>query len=80
MRSHYFHRRWSDRRRINVLDEDERAFWAKFFGVEAGELMEAVDKVGTAAEDVRRYVQEQLTPHWKRYAGRDERRHPGMGV
>ena len=74
MGSRYYHRRWADRRRIDMTDERDRMFWSKFFGIEDEELMEAVDKVGTAAEDVRQYVQRQLTGDWTIHAGRDERR------
>lgn len=76
----YFNRRWSDKKRIDVLDPRDRLFWSKFFGIEVEELLAAVDKVGTAAEDVRQYLQGQLWDHWTVYAGRDERRRPTVRV
>ena len=49
-------RRWSDRRRINLMDPYERHYWSKFFGVDERQLLEAVDLAGTGAEDVRRFL------------------------
>lgn len=69
-----FKRRWSDGRRINLLDAGERVYWSKFFGVEEWDLMVAVDQVGTSAEEVRQYLNRQRTPHWVVDAGREERR------
>ena len=80
MGSRYYHRRWADKRRVDVMDERDRIFWAKFFGIEEPELMEAVDKVGTEAEAVRQYVQHKLTGDWTVHAGRDERRHSLPGA
>lgn len=74
MATRYYRRRWADRRRIDATDDRDRVFWAKFFGIEEPELLEAIDKVGTAAEDVRRYVQQRITGNWKVYSGREERR------
>lgn len=70
-----FKRRWSDGRRINLLEEGERVYWSKFFGVEEADLLVAVDQVGTSAEDVRQFLNRQLNHHWVVDAGREERRH-----
>ena len=69
-----FRRRWSDGRRINLLDAADRVYWSKFFGVEEEDLFVAVDQVGTLAEDVRQYLNRQLTHHWVVDGGREERR------
>ena len=69
-----FNRRWADSRRIDMLDELDRTYWAKFFGVEESDLMVAVDKVGSAAEQVREYLNRKQTPDWIVDVGRDERR------
>ncbi len=73
MQAQHFRRRWSDRQRINILDPTERAYWCKFFGVEDGDLMCAVDKVGTHAEQVRQYLQRELTSDWTVHVGRNQR-------
>ena len=67
-------RRWSDERRIDMLDGRDRAYWAKFFGVELVDLMQAVDKVGSSAERVRQYLNRKRTRDWVVDVGRDERR------
>lgn len=64
-------RRWTDGRRIDLLDARER--WSKFFGVGEGALMEAVDKVGTTAETVRQYLMREHTGDWI-VAGREPER------
>ena len=69
-----FNRRWADHRRIDILDERDRAYWTKFLGVDEEDLMVAVDKVGTEAETVRQYLNSQKTRHWVVDGGRDERR------
>lgn len=69
-----FRRRWSDGRRINLLDAADRVYWSKFFGVEEEDLFVAVDQVGTLAEDVRQFLNCQLTHHWVVDGGREERR------
>ena len=68
------HRRWSDERRISPLEERERIYWSKFFGVEEEDLMVAVDKVGTSVESVRQYLNSRKTRHWIVDGGRNERR------
>jgi hypothetical protein len=69
-----FNRRWADARRIDILDERDRLYWAKFLGVEEEDLMVAVDKVGTQAEKVRQYLNRQRTRDWIVDGGREERR------
>lgn len=69
-----FRRRWSDGRRINLLQESERVYWSKFFGVEEADLFTAVDQVGTSAEEVRQFLNRRLTHHWVVDSGREERR------
>lgn len=69
-----FRRRWSDGRRINLLEARERVYWSKFFGVKEEDLFQAVDQVGTSAEDVRQFLNRQLTHHWVVDGGREERR------
>ena len=69
-----FRRRWSDGRRINLLEERERVYWSKFFGVEEADLFVAVDQVGTSAEAVRQFLNRRLTHHWVVDGGREERR------
>ena len=54
---------WFDRRRIDVREPGEIGFWAKFFGVEEIAILKAVDKVGTEARRVRRYLQESHLLH-----------------
>ena len=68
------HRRWSDDRRINPLDESDCTYWCKFFGVEEDDLFRAVDKVGTSAERVRQYLHRKSTSDWIVDGGRPERR------
>ena len=41
-----------DRRQIDVHEAYELAYWSRKFGVSREELAEAVQKVGTNAEDV----------------------------
>ena len=69
-----FNRRWADSRRIDMLDARDRAYWSKFFGVEDGDLMAAVDKVGSEAEQGREYLARKQTRDWIVDGGRDERR------
>ena len=69
-----YNRRWADSRRIDILEERDRAYWSKFFGVDEDDLMVAVDKVGTEAEKVRQYLNRKRTHDWVVDAGRDERR------
>ena len=69
-----FNRRWADSRKIDILEERDRTYWAKFFGVEDDALMVAVDKVGTDAEKVRQYLNRKQTRDWVVDVGRDERR------
>ena len=66
-------RRWSDRRKINLMDPYERHYWSKFFGVDEDGLYEAIDNVGTAAEDVRRYLAAEQQRDWV-FGGRENRR------
>jgi len=54
---------WSDKRRIDVFEPGEIDFWAKFFGVEEIAILRAVDKVGTEARRVRKYLQERYLLH-----------------
>jgi hypothetical protein len=42
----------ADRRRIDVHDPYELGYWSRKFGVSREELADAVQKVGTNAEDV----------------------------
>ncbi|MGE5162657.1 MAG: DUF3606 domain-containing protein [Sphingobacteriales bacterium] len=44
----------ADRKRINVHEDDELRYWSGKFGVTHHQLMDAVKKVGTNAEDVAR--------------------------
>lgn len=44
----------ADRRRIDVGETYELGYWSRKFGVTREELAEAVQKVGTKAEDVAR--------------------------
>ena len=67
-------RRWADHRRIDILDERDRAYWTKFLGVDEEDLMVAVDKVGSEAEQVRQYLNRKKTRDWIVDGGRDERR------
>lgn len=75
MKPEYPRRRWSDQRRINLMDQYERHYWTKFFGVDEDGLYEAVDNVGTAAEDVRRYLATEHQRDWV-IGGRENRRQP----
>ena len=54
---------WFDRRRIDVREPGEIGFWAKFFGVEEIAILMAVDKVGTEARRVRKYLQDSPPLH-----------------
>jgi hypothetical protein len=71
--SEFPRRRWSDASRIDLIDPQERVFWTKFFGVEEEELFKAVDKVGTSAEKVRRYLERENLSDWV-FGGRSEER------
>jgi hypothetical protein len=53
---------WRDPRRIDLLDGNERRFWAKVLDVRIQDLFAAVDKVGTSAEKVRRYFESNPRP------------------
>ena len=70
-------RRWSDSRKINLLDPYERHYWTKFFGIDEGDLMQAVDSVGMYAEDVRRYLASGRQRDWVFGGREDRRRMPG---
>ena len=70
-------RRWSDRRRLNLLDPYERHYWTKFFGVDEAELLDAVDNAGTYAEDVRRYLAASHQRDWVIGGRENRRRTPG---
>ena len=72
---HHPRRRWSDRRKINLMDAYERHYWTKFFGIDESDLLKAVDRVGMYAEDVRRYLAERQRD-WV-IGGREDRRAPG---
>jgi hypothetical protein len=74
MTPHQPKRRWSDARRIDILEARERLYWSKFFGVDEQDLLVAVDQVGTSAEDVRQFLHRQRTRNWVVDGGRDERR------
>jgi uncharacterized protein DUF3606 len=54
---------WFDRRRIDVCEPGEICFWAKFFGVEEIAILKAIDKVGTEARRVRKYLQDASPLH-----------------
>ena len=69
----YPRRRWSDSRKINLLDPYERHYWTKFFGIDEEDLLEAVDKVGMFAEDVRRHLASECQRDWV-FGGREDRR------
>jgi hypothetical protein len=55
--------RWFDTRRIDVREPGEIEFWAKFFGVSGVAILFAVDKVGTEAIRVRRYLEQSGSLH-----------------
>jgi hypothetical protein len=44
----------ADHRRIDVREAYEVGYWSRKFGVSRGELAEAVQKVGTRADQVAR--------------------------
>ena len=69
-----YNRRWADSRRIAILEERDRIYWSKFFGVEEDDLLVAVDKVGSEAEKVRQYLNRRRTRDWVVDVGREERR------
>lgn len=73
MKHEYPRRRWSDSRRIDLLDPYERHYWTKFFGIDEGDLLEAIDAVGTSAEDVKRFVATERQRDWV-IGGRENRR------
>jgi hypothetical protein len=54
---------WFDKRRIDVCEPGEIDFWAKFFGVDSIEILVAVDKVGTEARRVRKFLQDRDPLH-----------------
>ena len=79
MKQEYPRRRWSDRRKIDLLDPYERHYWTKFFGVDEDELLEAIDTVGTRTEDVRHFLADVHQRDWV-FGGRENRRQvPGRG-
>jgi hypothetical protein len=45
-----------DRGRINVKENYEVEYWTKELGINAEELRKAVEKAGTSAEEVRKYL------------------------
>lgn len=45
-----------DPRRIDILEPEELSFWTKALDVSAYELLVALDKVGTSADSVRRFL------------------------
>lgn len=51
--------RWFDKRRIDVREPGEIDFWSKFFGVNGVQLLCAIDKVGTSALQVRKFLEQQ---------------------
>jgi hypothetical protein len=53
---------WHDPRQIDLLNGNERRFWAKALDVRVADLFAAVDKVGTSAEKVRRYLESHPRP------------------
>lgn len=55
--------RWFDTRRIDVREPGEIDFWAKFFGVNGFAILSAIDKVGTSALQVRRFLEQGPRPH-----------------
>jgi hypothetical protein len=55
--------RWFDTRKIDVREPGEIEFWAKFFGVEGVSILWAVDKVGTQASRVRKYLEQNAWRH-----------------
>jgi hypothetical protein len=48
-----------DRRRINLSQPHEVKYWTKALGVTEQQLREAVQRVGSIAEDVRRALSKQ---------------------
>jgi hypothetical protein len=55
--------RWFDTRRIDVREPGEIEFWAKFFGVTGIAVLCAVDKVGTQAARVRKFLEQNPALH-----------------
>ena len=55
--------RWFDTRRIDVREPGEIDFWAKFFGVDGTTILSAVDKVGTQAAHVRKFLEKHGSLH-----------------
>ena len=55
--------RWFDTRRIDVREPGEIDFWAKFFGVDGFSILYAIDKVGTEALRVRRFLEKNAWRH-----------------
>ena len=47
----------ADHSRINLLEEGERRWWTKQFGVTEEHLTEAVDAVGTKLNDISKYLE-----------------------
>lgn len=50
-----------DRKRIDVSQDHELAYWSQRFGVSRDELKRAVQKVGVMAEDVERELSGKTT-------------------
>ena len=73
MKRDYPRRRWSDSRRINLLDPYERHYWTKFFGIDEADLLQAIDSVGTFAEDVKSHLAGSTQRDWV-FGGRENRR------
>jgi hypothetical protein len=55
--------RWFDTRRIDVREPGEIEFWAKFFGVSGIAVLCAIDKVGTQAVRVRKFLEQNTARH-----------------
>lgn len=55
--------RWFDKRRIDVREPGEIDFWSKFFGVNGVQLLCAIDKVGTSALQVRKFLEQNPRLH-----------------
>jgi uncharacterized protein DUF3606 len=55
--------RWFDTRRIDVREPGEIEFWAKSFGVTGLAILWAVDKVGTHAIRVRKFLEQNPALH-----------------
>ena len=67
-------RRWSDGRRVNVMDPVDVGYWTKFFGVEEIDLYKGVDKVGTSVEHLKDYFHVEQALLWVVTGAHPERR------